>query len=291
MGPELSEEEAASHARTNFDIHSPIDGLVLRVMEESSTIVVPGTSLVELGDPQDLEVVIDVLSTDAVKVKPGTHVYLEHWGGEKPLMGVVRLIEPSAFEKISALGVEEQRVNVIVDLEEDGAAAGLGDGYRVEARIIILEREDVVRVPVSALFRDGNEWAVFEKDGEIARRKRVTLGARNDQHAEVLEGVAAEQQVILHPSDKLADGVAVVNPRLVWQVTKCAMPKERGSQIFKTVSHDHQNAFEISNASFISRSQDSVWDGTAHEAPSHCILLHFCMILNGIGAAIHQGRI
>ena len=208
--PDVSNEELNADRRDNFDIQSPIDGLVLRVLQESSTIVSSGTPIVEIGDLRDLEVVVDVLSTDAVKIKTGTRVYLEHWGGDRFLMGTVRFVEPSAFEKISALGVEEQRVNVIVDFEEDGAAAGLGDGYRVEARMVVELQEDVIKVPTSALFRDGNDWAVFIQDDGVAARTIVKIGARNGAYAQVIDGLDEGQRVVMHPSDTLVDGSLIV---------------------------------------------------------------------------------
>lgn len=186
---------------------------VLRVLRESAGAVTVGTPLLELGDLADLEIEIDVLSSDAVKVHPGARVLLEQWGGDAPLVGKVRLIEPSGFTKISALGVEEQRVNVIVDFASvDAIPPGLGDGFRVEAKIIVWEATDVVRVPTSALFRQGEGWAVFRLEQEKAALHSVKIGHLNGLHAEVLEGLAPDDTVILHPSDKIADGV-LVTPR------------------------------------------------------------------------------
>ena len=146
-----------------FTIYSPINGRVLRVLQESAAVVNAGTPLLELGDPLDLEVEVDVLSRDAVKIHPGARVLLEHWGGDKVLQGRVRLVEPSGFTKISTLGVEEQRVNVIVDfVDPPEARTTLGDGFRVEARIVIDEANDVLKVPTSALFRVGKQSAVFK---------------------------------------------------------------------------------------------------------------------------------
>jgi HlyD family secretion protein len=194
----------------NFAIYSPITGRVLRVLQESAAVVTAGTPLVELGDPADLEAVIEVLSRDAVKIKPGAQVYLEHWGGAKPLNGRVRVIEPSGFTKISTLGVEEQRVNVIVDftdpLEE---RANLGDGFRVEARIVIDEAKDVVKVPTSAVFRVGERSAVFRVADGKAHEQFVVLGRQNGLEAEVVEGLLGGDQVVLHPSDQIGDGKKV----------------------------------------------------------------------------------
>jgi HlyD family secretion protein len=194
----------------NFTIRSPIDGRVLRVFQESTAVVNSGTSLLELGDPTDLEVEIDVLSRDAVKIEPGALVLLEHWGGETTLHGRVRLVEPSAFTKVSTLGVEEQRVNAIVDLvDPPQERTALGDGFRVEARIIVAEAKDVLKTPTSALFRVGADWAVFRVAGGVAEQTLVELGMQNGLEAEVMAGLSATDQVVVHPGDDVADGVAV----------------------------------------------------------------------------------
>jgi HlyD family secretion protein len=194
----------------NFTIYSPINGRVLRVFQESAAFVNAGTQLVELGDPLDLEAEIDVLSRDAVKVEPGAMVFLEHWGGERPLHGQVRLVEPSGFTKISTLGVEEQRVNVIVDLvDPPEERTTLGDGFRVEARIVIDEASDILKVPTSALFRVGTKSAVFRVIDDTAHRQLVTIGRQNGLEAEVVEGLAEGDQVVVHPSDQIEDGVTV----------------------------------------------------------------------------------
>jgi HlyD family secretion protein len=194
----------------NFTIYSPINGRVLRVFQESAAVVNAGASLLELGDPSDLEIEVDVLSQDAIQVHPGAVVLLEHWGGEETLQGRVRLVEPSGFTKISTLGVEEQRVNVIVDLiDAPETRPTLGDGFRVEARIVIDEARDVLKVPTSALFRVGGKSALFlVKDG-IAHQQIIQIGRQNGLEAEVIEGLAEGDQVIVHPSDQVEDGVAV----------------------------------------------------------------------------------
>jgi HlyD family secretion protein len=191
-------------------IRAPVDGLVLRRIRESESVVAAGEPLLEIGDPKDLEVVSDLLSTDAVKVQPGSPVLIDEWGGDRVLQGRVRLVEPSGFMKLSALGVEEQRVNVIIDLA-DPAAAGqvLGDGYRVEVRIVIWQAPAVVKVPVSALLRRGEDWAVFVVEGGRARLRTVTVGHRNAREAEVVTGVAPGQRVVVHPSDRVQDGARV----------------------------------------------------------------------------------
>jgi HlyD family secretion protein len=201
----------ATHANGwNFPIYAPITGRVLRVFQESAAVVAPGTPLVELGDPSDLEAEVDVLSRDAVKIEVGDRVLLEHWGGDRPLEGVVRVVEPAGFTKISTLGVEEQRVYVIVDLiDPPPERASLGDGFRVEARIVIDEARDVLKVPTSALFRAGKESAVFRVVGGVVHQQRVKVGRQNGLEAEILEGLSEGDQLILHPSDRIEEGVQV----------------------------------------------------------------------------------
>jgi HlyD family secretion protein len=196
----------------HFEIRSPINGRVLRVLQESSMVVTPGTPLIEIGDPTDLEAEIDVLSRDAVRIRPGAAVLLEHWGGQTPLHGTVRLVEPAAFTKISTLGVEEQRVNVIVDLVDPPAErATLGDGYRVEASIVVAEATDVPRVPTSALFRIDDKWAVFRVEGGVARSRIVELGLQNGMYAEIRKGLSAGDVVVTHPGDRVTDGVTILD--------------------------------------------------------------------------------
>jgi HlyD family secretion protein len=193
-----------------FTIYSPIDGQVLRVLQESAAVVTAGTPLLELGNPADLEAEIDVLSRDAVKIEPGAKVLFEHWGGDKDLLGQVRLVEPSGFTKISTLGVEEQRVNVIVDfVDPPEARTALGDGFRVEARIVIDEADDVLKVPTSALFRVGKESAVFKVVDDVVHEQIVKIGRQNGLEAEVLDGLANGDRVVIHPSDQIEDGVVV----------------------------------------------------------------------------------
>ncbi|MCA9234031.1 MAG: HlyD family efflux transporter periplasmic adaptor subunit [Planctomycetales bacterium] len=202
--------DAAATVSGDLRIFSPITGRVLRVFQESSAVVTPGVNLLELGDPVDLEVEIDVLSRDAVRIKPGAAVLLEHWGGDRPLHGTVRLVEPSAFTKISTLGVEEQRVNVIVDLvDPPEQRTALGDGFRVEARIVAAEASDVVKAPTSSLFRAGDQWAVFQVIDGVAHQQTVTIGLQNGLEAEVLAGLAPGDAVIVHPGDNVAEGVEV----------------------------------------------------------------------------------
>jgi HlyD family secretion protein len=195
-----------------FVIRSPINGRVLRVFQESATVVTPGTRLLELGDTNDLEVEVDVLSSDAVKIRPGAKVLMEHWGGGEPLLGRVRLVEPAAFTKVSALGVEEQRVWVIVDFIEPAVKRqALGDAYRVEARFVIWEGENALKVPAGALFRQGDGWAVFVVDNGRTVLRPVRVGQSNGLETEVLEGLDENDTVIVHPSDKVRPGVTVVS--------------------------------------------------------------------------------
>jgi HlyD family secretion protein len=194
----------------NFPVKSPISGRVLRVFQESATIVNAGDRILEVGDPTDLEVEVDVLSTDAVRIRPGNRVMLEQWGGGRSLPATVRLIEPSAFTKVSALGIEEQRVNVIIDFTDPPESRpDLADGYRVEAAVVEWESPDVLKVPVGALFRDRDSWAVFIAMGNRVRLTHVELGHRNDNEAEVVTGLGEGARVVLYPGDRIEDGVAV----------------------------------------------------------------------------------
>jgi HlyD family secretion protein len=190
-----------------LELRSPVKGRVLRVLEESERIVAAGLPVIELGDPAEIEIVVDVLSTDAVKVKAGAPVLIENWGGDEVLRGRVRLVEPSGFTKVSALGVEEQRVNVIVDLPE--RPESLGDGYRLDARIVVWEGADVLKVPAGALFRYGEAWSVFVVEAGRARRREVEIGQRSAREAELKSGLREGDLVILHPSDQVEDGVRI----------------------------------------------------------------------------------
>lgn len=194
-----------------FEIQAPISGRVLRVLQESAAVVQPGTPLLEVGDPRNLEVVVDVLTSDAVGIRPGTTVLLEHWGGEWPLSGAVRLIEPAAFTKISALGVEEQRVNVIIDLTDPPQQReALGDGYRVEARILTQEAMNVLKVPTGAVFRHADSWAVYVVESGRARRRNVELASRSGAEAQIRAGLDEGEMVILYPSDRVQEGTRIV---------------------------------------------------------------------------------
>lgn len=204
--PRLSADTEADR----LDIRAPIGGLVLRVFQESEAVVTGGTKLLELGDPRDLEMEIDVLSTDAVKMKPGARVIVDHWGGPESLAGRVRVVEPAGFLKVSALGVEEQRVNVIADFTDPlEKRKPLGDAYRVEARIVISEGE-AVKVPAGALFRKGTGWACFALRDGRAKLTEVSVGRTNGLETEVTSGLTEGDTVVLHPSDRVKDGVRVV---------------------------------------------------------------------------------
>ena len=192
------------------DVVAPVDGMVLRRLRESESVVPSGEALLEIGDPNNLEVVADLLSTDAVRVKAGAPVLIERWGGGHAIRAHVRRVEPSGFMKVSALGVEEQRVNVIIDFDNPaGAASALGDAFRVEVRVIIWQEDDVLRVPVGSLFRRGDDWAVFVVDNDRARLQIVELGQRNNEFGQILGGLDAGQAVVLHPPDTLTDGTRV----------------------------------------------------------------------------------
>ena len=191
-------------------VRSPVNGVVLRRLRESESIVAAGESLLEIGDPRQLEIVVDLLSTDAVRVKVGARAMIEQWGGEGADFGAtVRRIEPAGFTKMSALGVEEQRVNVILDPLGSPAEAPLGDAYRVDVRVVVWEARDVIKVPTNALFRDNDQWAVYVVQDNRARRVIVGLGHQTPREAEVTEGLADGAQVIVHPGDLVRDGTRV----------------------------------------------------------------------------------
>jgi HlyD family secretion protein len=193
-----------------IQLRAPVDGAVLAVHAESAQVVPAGALIAELGDPDDLEIVVDVLSTDAVRIVPGAEARIEGWGGAEALPARVRTVEPSAFTKISALGIEEQRVNVVLDPVDSGAGwERLGHAFRVYARIRVWRGENVVRVPLAALFRRGEEWAVFRVvDGEAVLTP-VAIDHRDERLAEVSDGLSEEDVVIVHPGDQVEDGVSV----------------------------------------------------------------------------------
>jgi HlyD family secretion protein len=206
----LTDPDRGSNSDMELKIKAPIDGHVLRIYQESTAVINAGSPLMEIGDPSDLEIVADVLSRDAVQVSPGDEVVLKHWGGDHDLKGRVRLVEPSGFTKISALGVEEQRVNVVIDLiDPPESRSQLGDGFRVDCEIIVWQSDRSLLVPTSALFRVDDQWHVFRIESSRAKLTPVKIGQNNGVVAEVIGGLSEGAPVITHPSDAVEDGVAV----------------------------------------------------------------------------------
>jgi HlyD family secretion protein len=194
-----------------FEVLAPADGRVLSVANRSARLVQAGEALLEIGRPDELEIEVDFLSSDAVHIAPGAAAYVERWGGA-PLAARVRRVDPAAFTKVSALGIEEQRVRVYLDFDGEGAArAALGEGFRVYVRVVTWRAEDVAQVPVSALFRAGGGWAVFRAEEGRARQVPVEVGHRNPQMAEILAGLGEGDQVVTYPGERVAEGVLVVD--------------------------------------------------------------------------------
>jgi len=192
-----------------IQIRAPVTGRVLKLIQESENIVQPGTPLIDIGDPQDLEVVADLLSTDAVQIKVGSSVRIDGWGGP-PIQGRVVRIDPAGFLKVSALGIEEQRVRTTIDFVDPPEAwSSLGHDYRVIVHVTVWKGDDVLTVPVGTLFRVGEDWAVFVVRDGRARTTLVKIDHRNDRMAEVVSGLSEDDRVILHPSDRITDGVAI----------------------------------------------------------------------------------
>jgi HlyD family secretion protein len=194
-------------AQASIPVRSPTAGRVLRIPDQSERVVPAGSPILELGDASAMEVVVDVLSTDAVRVRPGDDVEIVEWGGEQPIHGRVRSIEPSAFTRVSALGVDEQRVNVLIDLPD--RPKSLGDGFRVEARMTVWRAANVITVPASAVFQRGDGWRVFVVDHGRARLRPVEIGHRTGATVEIVKGVSPGMKVVLFPSDKIDDGVRI----------------------------------------------------------------------------------
>ena len=203
---ETPQEEAA-----RMPLVSPIDGVVLRVFRESVAVVTAGEPLLEIGDPQDLEIVIDVLSTDGVRIEPGQRIIIDHWGGSAPLEARVRLVEPSAFTFISALGIEEQRVNVIADFVSPPTdRASLGDQYYLEAKIITWNQDNILQVPSGAVLKTtDNSWAVYVIENNRAQLRHIEVGQRNGSHTQIMTGIETGEHVVLHPNDKLRPNARV----------------------------------------------------------------------------------
>lgn len=191
-------------------IPSPITGAIFRIYRESEGTVGAGELLMDIGNAENLEIRVEVLSSDAVRIKKGTPVLFKRWGGDEPLSGAVRIVEPAGFTKISSLGVEEQRVLIIADiLSEPDKWRVLGDGYRLEAHFVVLEAKDVLQVPNSALFRSGKDWAVFASDKGKALKRLVEVGQRNGFTAEILSGIHENDKVIAHPDEAISDGTRI----------------------------------------------------------------------------------
>lgn len=212
---ELKEFPIGDGATTNalrapVEVTSPASGRVLHIFEESTRVVGAGTALLDVGDPADLEAVIEVLSRDGAAIAPGAKVELEQWGGGVPLQARVRLVEPAAFLKISALGVEEQRVNVIVDFVTPfEQRRNLGDNFRVEARIVVWEADQALKVPAGALFRRGRNWAAFVLTGGRAELRRVQVGRSSGSETQILDGLKEGEEVILYPGDRVHESQRV----------------------------------------------------------------------------------
>ncbi|MBA3849571.1 MAG: hypothetical protein C0502_06190 [Opitutus sp.] len=206
----VSAPAGGTGSANTVEVHAPVGGSVLRVFQESERAVASGTPLLEVGDPTDLEVVVEMLSRDGAAIPPGTPVLLEQWGGPVPLEGRVRLVEPAAFTKISALGVEEQRVNVVVDIATPlEQRRSLGDNFRVEARVIVWENFRALKAPSSALFRRGNEWATYVLRDGRARLTPVQAGRSSGPETQILSGLKEGDEVILYPGDRVKDGQRV----------------------------------------------------------------------------------
>jgi HlyD family secretion protein len=210
---EFSPNEAGTNAvRTPTEVKAPVSGLVLRVFEENARVVTLGTPLLEIGDPADLEVVIEVLSRDGAAISPGTPVELEQWGapGAPELKARVRLVEPAAFTKVSALGVEEQRVNVVADLLTPAdERRNVGDKFRVEARIIVWQTDQALKVPAGALFRRGDQWSAFVVSDGRAELRPVKVGRSSTTETQILEGLKEGEEVILYPGSRVHAGQRV----------------------------------------------------------------------------------
>ena len=193
-----------------INILAPISGKILQIFHESEGVVPLGTDLVEIGDPANLEIVVDFLSTDAVRIQAGQRVIIEDWGDEHKLQGIVRRIEPFGFTKVSALGIEEQRVNVIIDITDSPEKwERLGHGYQLDARVVLWENDDVLKIPLTALFREGNTWSVFVEQSGRAKVQNVEIGQQNGLDAQIKEGLSEGSQIILHPSNRIVDGVRI----------------------------------------------------------------------------------
>jgi HlyD family secretion protein len=216
VGHELAQARAAlarygsGEQGSRWIVRSPVKGVVLKVVQESEAAVALGAPLVEIADARSLEAVVDILSQEAVAIRPGMAARIDLGQGVAPLNARVRLVEPAAFTKVSALGVEEQRVNVVLDFVDPlDRIQTIGDGFRVEAHIVTHRAEDAIKVPVGALFREGSGWSVFVVEGKRAAKRPVSVALRNGVEALVTQGLKASEVVVIYPSDTLADGSRV----------------------------------------------------------------------------------
>ncbi len=208
----MSPDEMQSRRRgcDCVSLYSPVDGYVLRVLRESEGFVSAGTELIEIGDPERIELIVDFLSIDAVKVRPGQPAYLKNWGGAEALEARVKLVEPFGFTKISALGIEEQRVIVVLDLVSPPEARRvLGHGYQGDVEVVLWESEDTLKIPLTALFRNGGDWALFAVEDGRAMRRAVEVGRTTATEAQILSGVAEGEMIIVYPGDAIDDGLRV----------------------------------------------------------------------------------
>lgn len=214
MSPSEAERIAMGinpHPHESIPLRAPTSGVILRLIQESETIIAAGAPILEIGDPSgDLEIVAELLSVDAVKVSAGDRVIIEKWGGDGDLEGAVRRVEPWGFTKFSALGVEEQRVNAVIDFTGDQAAREkLGHGFRVNIRTVIWENESALKIPASALFRTGDQWTVFKVENGRARLTTVDIGQSNGLYTEIISGLSEGDDIILYPGNRLTDGTGV----------------------------------------------------------------------------------
>ncbi len=205
------ETQTSDVACACIPISAPVSGTILTIADKSERVVREGETLLRIGDPRDLEIVVDYLSMDAVKIEAGQRVIIDNWGGPEPLEGRVRRVEPFGFLKISALGIEEQRVNVVIDFVNEQGWERLGHGYQVESQVVLWENEAVLAVPLTALFRVGDGWALFVEEAGRARLREVDTGQRNGIVAEIRGGLVTGERVIAHPSDRITDGVRIKN--------------------------------------------------------------------------------
>ncbi|WP_349238604.1 HlyD family efflux transporter periplasmic adaptor subunit [Bosea sp. F3-2] len=203
-----------SDASCCVQLRAPVTGRILKIVQESEGVVPMGAPLIEIGDPLDLEIVADLLSTDAVKIRPGAAVRIDGWGGP-PVRGRVTRVDPAGFLKVSALGIEEQRVRTVIDFADPPEAwAPLGHDYRAVVHVTVWQADNVLTVPNAALFRKGDDWAVFAVKAGQAVTTIVKIGQRNSRIAEVQSGLSAGDPVVLHPSDRVSDGARIVERQL-----------------------------------------------------------------------------